>query len=286
LPTESELTMHLETRYAHHPEDVRKYGTEELRRHFLVELVFLPGELNLVYSHVDRVVFGGCMPTDRSLALEGGPQFGTPDFLDRRELGVINLGGPGRVRADGESWTLAEGDGLYLGLGRHNVAFESLDRSRPAKCYLMSCPAHAAHPAAHIPRANANPRRLGSAEACNVRTIYQYVHPAVCRSCQLVLGVTVLEPGSVWNTYPPHTHERRMEVYLYFGMAPETRVLHLHGQPAETRHLVMANEQAVISPSWSIHAGVGTGPYSFIWGMAGENQAFDDMDGLGPDDLR
>lgn len=278
--------MKLETRYSHHPEDVKRYDTEALRRHFLVEKVFVPGELKLVYSHVDRVVFGGAMPTTAPLALEGGKAFGTPNFLDRRELGVINLGGEGRVVVDGTAHALANGDGLYVGMGASTVAFESVDAAKPAKLYLMSCPAHATHPTTHITRANANPRKLGAPETCNVRTIYQYVHPAVCRSCQLVMGVTVLESGSVWNTYPPHTHERRMEVYLYFGMADDTRVFHFHGQPSETRHIVMANEQAVVSPSWSIHSGVGSGPYAFIWGMAGENQTFDDMDGLGPNDLR
>ena len=278
--------MKLETRYAHHPDDVKTYGTEALRRHFLVEQVFVPSELKLIYTHVDRVVFGGAVPTAQPLALEGGKAFGTPNFLDRRELGVINLGGPGRVLVDGKAHALANGDGLYVGMGNQMVAFESDDPAQPAKLYLMSCPAHAPHPTVHITRATANPRKLGSPESCNVRTIYQYVHPAVCKSCQLVMGVTILEPGSVWNTYPPHTHERRMEVYLYFGMAEATRVFHLHGQPAETRHIVMANEQVVISPSWSIHSGVGSGPYSFIWGMAGENQTFDDMDGLGPNDLR
>ena len=278
--------MKLETRYAHHPDDVKGYDTEALRRHFLVEQVFVSGELKLVYTHVDRVVFGGAVPTAQALALEGGKEFGTANFLDRRELGVVNLGGAGRVVVDGAKHQLANGDGLYVGMGAKAVAFASDDAAQPAKFYLMSCPAHATYPTVHISRAQANPRKLGSAESCNVRTIYQYVHPAVCKSCQLVMGVTVLEPGSVWNTYPPHTHERRMEVYLYFGMAPETRVFHLHGQPKETRHIVMANEQAVISPSWSIHSGVASGPYSFIWGMAGENQTFDDMDGLGPDDLR
>jgi 4-deoxy-L-threo-5-hexosulose-uronate ketol-isomerase len=278
--------MKLETRYSHHPEDVKRYDTETLRRHFLVERIFVSGELKLVYSHVDRVVFGGAAPTTQPLALEGGKAFGTPNFLDRRELGIINLGGEGRVLLDGETRILANGDGLYVGMGTKTVAFESKDPALPAKFYLMSCPAHATYPTAHITRATANPRKLGAAETCNVRTIYQYVHPAVCKSCQLVMGVTILESGSVWNTYPPHTHERRMEVYLYFGMAEETRVFHLLGQPTETRHIVMANEQAVISPSWSIHSGVGSGPYSFIWGMAGENQTFDDMDGLGPNDLR
>jgi len=278
--------MQMETRYAHHPEDVKGYDSAALRRHFLVERVFVTGELNLVYSHVDRVVFGGAVPTARTLELEGGKAFGTPNFLDRRELGVINLGGNGRVLVDGEAHPLAHRDGLYVGMGKRSVRLESEDPAHPAKFYLMSCPAHAAHPTVTIPRAAANPRKLGSPESCNVRTIYQYVHPAVCASCQLVMGWTVLEPGSVWNTYPPHTHERRMEVYLYFDMAEATRVFHFHGQPAETRHLVLANEQAVISPSWSIHSGVGSGPYSFIWGMAGENQTFDDMDVLGPDDLR
>jgi 4-deoxy-L-threo-5-hexosulose-uronate ketol-isomerase len=276
----------METRYAHHPEDVKHYDSADLRRHFLVEQVFVPGALRLVYSHVDRVVFGGAVPTTQGLALEGGKAFGTPNFLDRRELGVINLGGRGRVLLDGASHGLANGDGLYVGMGVKEVSFASEDPAQPAKFYLMSCPAHAAYPVAHITRADANPRKLGSAESCNVRTIYQYVHPAVCRSCQLVMGLTILEPGSIWNTYPPHTHERRMEVYLYFGMDEATRVFHFHGQPSETRHIVMANEQAVISPSWSIHSGVGSGPYSFIWGMAGENQTFDDMDVLGPDDLR
>ncbi|MEO8409276.1 MAG: 5-dehydro-4-deoxy-D-glucuronate isomerase [Propionivibrio sp.] len=278
--------MKLETRYAHHPEDVKNYDTDALRRHFLVEQVFVTGELKLTYTHVDRVVFGGAVPTTQALTLEGGKEFGTPNFLDRRELGVVNIGGSGRVTLDGSTHALGNGDGLYVGMGTQAVAFESDDAAKPAKFYLVSSPAHATYPTVRITRADANPKKLGAAETCNVRTIYQYVHPAVCKSCQLVMGVTVLEPGSVWNTYPPHTHERRMEVYLYFGMDAATRIFHLHGQPAETRHIVMANEQAVISPSWSLHAGVGSGAYSFIWAMAGENQTFDDMDGLGPNDLK
>ena len=278
--------MKLETRYAHHPEDVKGYDTEALRRHFLVEQVFAIGEINLVYSHVDRVVFGGAMPTVEALELKGGKAFGGDVFLARRELGVVNVGPAGRVTVDGETFPLASGDGLYVGMGARSVRFESDEASRPARFYLMSSPAHASYPTVRITRAQANPRRLGAPETCNVRTIYQYVHPAVCQSCQLVMGVTELEPGSVWNTYPPHTHERRMEVYFYFNMAPATSVFHLHGQPSETRHIVVGNEQAVISPSWSIHSGVGSGAYAFIWGMAGENQTFDDMDTLGPNDLR
>ena len=277
--------MKLDMRYGHHPEDVKNYDTGTLRRHFLVEKVFVIGELSLVYSHDDRVVFGGAVPTTQALSIEGGKEFGTANFLDRRELGVVNLGGLGRVILDGKVHSLANGDGLYVGMGTASVCFESDDAAKPAKFYLVSCPAHAAYPTTLITRSNANPRKLGDQLNCNVRTIYQYVHPAVCRSCQLVMGITVLEPGSVWNTYPPHTHERRMEVYLYFNMDATTRVFHMHGQPMETRHIVMANEQAIISPSWSIHSGVGSGSYSFVWGMAGENQTFDDMDTLGPDDL-
>lgn len=278
--------MKLDIRYAHHPEDVKRYDTTALRRHFLVEQVFVTGELRLTYTHVDRVVFGGAVPTSEALALQGGKTFGTPNFLDRRELGIVNLGERGRVNVDGQVQSLENGEGMYVGMGTASVAFESENPAQPAKFYLVSCPAHTTYPTVHITRQMANPRKLGSPESCNVRTINQYVHPAVCKSCQLALGVTVLEPGSVWNTFPPHTHERRMEVYLYFGMASETRVFHLHGQPQETRHLVVANEQAVISPSWSIHSGVGTGPYAFVWAMAGENQTFDDMDGLAPSDLR
>jgi 4-deoxy-L-threo-5-hexosulose-uronate ketol-isomerase len=276
--------MKLDMRYGHHPEDVKHYDTETLRRHFLVEKVFVAGELRLVYSHDDRVVFGGAAPTTQALVLEGGKEFGTPNFLDRRELGVVNLGEPGRVILDGKVHVLANGDGLYVGRGAAAVSFESQNAARPARFYLVSSPAHRAYPATRITRANA--RKLGDPLHCNVYTVYQYVHPAVCQSCQLVMGTIVLEPGSVWNTYPPHTHERRMEVYFYFGMDADTRVFHMHGQPSETRHLVVANEQAVISPSWSIHSGVGSGPYSLVWGMAGENQTSEDKIMLGADHLK
>ncbi len=279
-------TMKLDIRYSHHPRDVKGYDTETLRGQFLVPEVFRPGELRLTYSHVDRVIFGGAMPGGERLELTGGKELGTEGFLDRRELGLINIGGPGRVTLDGAPQSLAKGDGMYVGMGAGVVGLESVDPSTPAKFYLMSCPAHHAHPVAKIEFTRANPRTLGAPETSNARTIYQYVHPAVCRSCQLVMGMTVLAPGSVWNTFPPHTHERRMEVYLYFGMDEQTRVFHFHGRPDETRHLVVANEQAVISPSWSIHAGVGTGAYTFIWGMAGENQTFDDMDAVVPAALR
>jgi 4-deoxy-L-threo-5-hexosulose-uronate ketol-isomerase len=278
--------MTLDTRYSCHPDDAALYDGAALRRRFLVERIFAPGELLLAYSHADRVVFGGAMPLAAGLALEGGKEFGGPRFLARRELGTINVGGPGRAIVDGARHEMARGDGLYVGMGAASVTFESLDPADPAKFYLMSAPAHRACPTVRIAASASNPRKLGSAATSNARTIYQYVHPAVCESCQLVMGMTVLETGSVWNTWPPHTHERRMEVYFYFGMDEATRVFHIHGRPDDTRHIVVANEQAVISPSWSLHAGVGTGAYTFIWGMAGENQDFDDMDGLKPAAIR
>jgi len=278
--------LKLETRYSVHPEHASGMATDELRRHFLIETVFLPDEVNLVYSHIDRVIAGGAMPVERSLTLSGTRELGSEYFLERRELGVINVGGPGAVLLDGVRHELAPRDGLYAGMEIREVIFKSLDREHPAKFYLNSAPAHMAYPAVHIGIARANPVHTGSPEQLNLRTIYQFIHPAVCKSCQLVMGMTVLEPGSVWNTMPCHTHDRRMEVYFYFNMKPDTRVFHLMGEPNETRHMVMANEQAVLSPSWSIHAGVATADYTFIWGMCGENQTFTDMDNVPMDTLR
>ncbi len=278
--------MKLDIRYSNHPADAKKYDTAEQRKHFLVESVFSKDEIMLTYSHQDRVVFGGAMPVAKKLSLEAGKDFGTTYFLERRELGIINIGGPGSLILDGNKHDLGKGDGAYVGMGTKEVSFASASGSDPAKFYLVSSPAHQSYPTVMIALKNANPKKLGAAETSNARTIYQYVHPAVCKSCQLVMGMTILEKGSVWNTMPCHTHERRMEVYLYFDMASEARVFHFHGAPSETRHLVVANEQAVISPSWSIHSGVGTGSYTFIWGMAGENQTFDDMDAVAPVDLK
>ena len=278
--------MKLDVRYANHPEDAKGYTTEDQRKHFLVERIFSSDEILMTYSHQDRMVFGGAMLVSKTVGLEAGKEFGTAFFLERRELGLINIGGPGRVTVDGEPFDLVKGDGMYIGMGKREVSFASASVSNAAKFYLVSAPAHTTYPTVKIELAKANPRKLGSLESSNERTIYQYVHPAVCRSCQLVMGMTILEKGSVWNTMPCHTHERRMEVYLYFDMAGDARVFHFHGQPSETRHLVVANEQAVISPSWSIHSGVGTGSYTFIWGMAGENQTFDDMDTVSPENLK
>lgn len=270
--------MQLEIRYAEHPDDMKRYDTKEMREHFHFAPVFARDEISLCYTHSDRVVFGGAYPVDKALRLEGGRDFGTEVFLERRELGIICIAGTGTVSADGAEYAMKKGDGLYIGKGVRDVLFSAGDKANPPKFYMASTPAHTAYPVAFIPIEKANPRKLGEAAAVNVRTIYQYVHPAVCKSCQLVMGMTVLEEGSVWNTMPCHTHERRMEVYFYFDMKSGGVVFHLHGRPAETRHIVMRNEEAVISPSWSIHAGAGTAAYTFIWAMAGENQTFDDMD--------
>jgi 4-deoxy-L-threo-5-hexosulose-uronate ketol-isomerase len=278
--------MKLDIRYSNHPADAKKYDTAEQREHFLVESVFAADSIQLTYSHQDRVVFGGAMPVKGKLTLEAGKEFGTTFFLERRELGVMNIGGAGTMTLDGKASAMGKGDGAYVGMGTKDVSFESASAADPAKFYLVSSPAHQAYPCKMIALKDANPKKLGAAETSNARTIYQYVHPAVCKSCQLVMGMTILEKGSVWNTMPCHTHERRMEVYLYFDMASDARVFHFHGAPTETRHLVVANEQAVVSPSWSIHSGVGTGSYTFIWGMAGENQTFDDMDFVAPTDLK
>ena len=278
--------MKLDIRYSNHPDDAQRYNTAEQRKNFLVENVFAPGEILLTYSHQDRLVFGGAMPTSNRLSLEAGKEFGTGFFLERRELGVICIAGKGRLILDGTEYEMGKGDGAYVGMGTKDVSFESASAADPAKFYLASSPAHATYPTVKIEFAKANPNKLGSADTSNARTIYQYVHPAVCKSCQLVMGLTILEKGSVWNTMPCHTHERRMEAYLYFDMAADARVFHLFGRPDETRHLVVANEQAVISPSWSIHSGVGTGSYTFIWAMAGENQTFNDMDAVSPETLK
>ncbi|MBN2656823.1 MAG: 5-dehydro-4-deoxy-D-glucuronate isomerase [Spirochaetales bacterium] len=276
----------MDVRYANHPEDARKYTTEDIRRHFLIEKLFEDDQINLTYSHVDRIIAGGIKPVKGGLKLEAGKEMGVDFFMERREVGVINIGGDGVVVLDGKEYEIKSREGAYIGMGVKEVIFKSSSASDPAKFYLNSAPAHKAYPTTIINLEKAGKVKLGDPANLNVRTIYQFVHPAVCESCQLVMGMTILEPGSVWNTMPCHTHERRMEVYMYFDMAEETRVFHYMGQPDETRHVVMANEQAVISPSWSIHSGVGTSNYTFIWGMCGENKTFDDMDFVDMKDLK
>ena len=278
--------MKLDVRYANHPEDSKHYTTEELRKHYFIETIFEADEAALTYSHVDRIIAGGIMPVTKEVRLEGSKELGSEFFLERRELGVINIGGAGKIVVDGVEYKMNPKDGLYVGMGSKELVFTSEDSANPAKFYVNSAPAHKTYPIFKIDIEKANPVKLGSLANSNERTIFQYVHPAVCKSCQLLMGMTVLEPNNMWNTMPCHTHERRMEVYFYFNMQPETRVFHLMGEPTETRHIIMANEQGVISPSWSIHSGVGTSNYTFIWGMVGENQTFTDMDHVAMEDLR
>jgi 4-deoxy-L-threo-5-hexosulose-uronate ketol-isomerase len=278
--------MKLSVRNPSHPLDAKGYDTQRLRGEFVVEELFVPDEAILVYSHFDRIIAGGILPVRGAVALTGAKELAAKTFLERRELGVINVGGPGRIVVDGAGYDMAARDGLYVGMGAQTLSFESVDGANPAKFYLNSCPAHKTYPTVKIDIAKANARPLGSAQSCNKRTIYQYIHPAVLQTCQLCMGLTALEPGSNWNSMPCHTHERRMEVYFYFDLPEGSVVFHMMGEPKETRHVILHNEQAVISPSWSIHTGVGTGSYTFIWGMCGENQDFDDMDGIAPETLR
>ncbi|MBI6021534.1 5-dehydro-4-deoxy-D-glucuronate isomerase [Clostridium perfringens] len=276
----------MRTRYANNPRDSKRYDTEELRENYLVEDIFKDDQIELVYSHVDRIIFGGIKPVYKELKLEAGKEMGVDYFLERRELGIINIGGKAIVTIDGTEYELKEKDGLYVGKGNKEVSFKSINPEEPAKLYINSVPAHKEYETVKIDIEKANPVRLGDNKTLNKRTIYQYVHPNVCESCQLLMGLTMLEPGNAWNTMPCHTHERRMEVYFYFDMDEDTRVFHLMGEPTETRHLVVKNEECVISPSWSIHSGVGTSNYTFIWGMCGENKTFDDMDNIPMDVLR
>ncbi|WP_283703940.1 5-dehydro-4-deoxy-D-glucuronate isomerase [Clostridium perfringens] len=276
----------MRNRYANNPKDSKRYDTEELRENYLVEDIFKDDQIELVYSHVDRIIFGGIKPVYKELKLEAGKEMGVDYFLERRELGIINIGGKAVVTIDGTEYELKEKDGLYVGKGNKEVSFKSVNPEEPAKLYVNSVPAHKEYETVKIDIEKANPVRLGDNKTLNKRTIYQYVHPNVCESCQLLMGLTMLEPGNAWNTMPCHTHERRMEVYFYFDMDEDTRVFHLMGEPTETRHLVVKNEECVISPSWSIHSGVGTSNYTFIWGMCGENKTFDDMDNIPMDVLR
>ncbi|MGA8110315.1 MAG: 5-dehydro-4-deoxy-D-glucuronate isomerase [Acidobacteriaceae bacterium] len=260
--------------------------TEELRATFLLEGGAAPGQIQLTYVDLDRAVVGMAAPTDKPLALPTHPELRAPSFLERRELGVLNIGGPGAVLVGEETYPLANLDVLYIGRGNPEVSFASADPSKPAVFYLLSYPAHAPYPTTLVKKENANPTTIGAQETCNLRTICKYIHLEGARSCQLVMGVTHLHAGSAWNTMPPHTHMRRSEIYMYFNLAANARVFHLMGPPAETRHLVLADRDIVISPGWSIHAGMGTQSYSFCWGMGGENQDYADMDPAPVETLR
>ena len=256
----------------------KQMSTEELRASFLLEDLFAPGTIQLVYVDLDRTVIGSAVPTTAPLTLPCPDELRATSFLERRELGVLNIGGEGRVDVDGQQYSLAKLDALYIGRGVSSVIFSSTDPTAPANFYLLSYPAHAVYPTALIQTSTQQPVSIGAAETANSRHIYKLIHLEGARSCQLVMGLTQLDPGSIWNTMPPHTHMRRSEVYLYFDVPASDRVIHLMGPPQETRHLVVADKQVVVSPGWSIHAGVGTRNYKFCWGMGGENQVYTDMD--------
>ena len=276
----------MEQRYHNSAKEVSTMTTAETRANFLVDGLMQPNELKFVYSHYDRVIVGSAVPVNEAIFLGNYPNLRADYFLERRELGIINIGGPGEVTVDGVNYEVNKLDCLYAGKGSEQVIFKSLDKANPAKYYLLSSPAHQVYPTRLLKKEEATPVSIGSAETSNARTIYKYIHLEGIRSCQLVMGLTVLSTGSVWNTMPSHTHDRRMEMYFYFDVQPGQVVLHLMGQPQETRHLVMQNEEAVISPPWSIHSGCGTANYSFIWGMAGENQVYTDMDPVAINELR
>ena len=280
----------MDIRYSANQRDFKRYTTEEIRGEFLIENLYKKDEVVAVYSHVDRMVTLGCMPVNETVSISKGidvwANFGTDYFLERREIGIFNIGGAGKIKTAGEVFEMGYKDCLYITKGTKEVTFESNSPDAPAKFYMVSAPAHTSYQTTFIPIEKAAKKPLGSMETSNKRVINQFIHPDVLKTCQLSMGMTVLEPGSVWNTMPAHTHERRMEVYMYFEVPENQVVFHMMGEGTETRHIVMQNEQAVISPSWSIHSGAGTSNYTFIWAMGGENQAFDDMDNIATTDLR
>jgi 4-deoxy-L-threo-5-hexosulose-uronate ketol-isomerase len=271
----------VETRPAIDPAAARGLDTDALRAHFQVAGIFREGEIRLIYTHYDRMVVGGAVPSGAPLTLDRVAEAGTPSVLDRREMVVVNIGGDGAVSAAGQDHPMVKGDMLYLGMGSGPVTFAG-----DGRFYILSAPAHATYPSRLIRIADAASNRVGSPETCNDRTIFQFVHPDVMQSCQLVVGLTRLEPGSVWNTMPAHVHDRRMEAYLYIDLPQTARAIHLMGEPTETRHLVLANEEGAISPPWSIHAGAGTSAYTFIWAMAGDNVDYKDVEMVAMGDLR
>jgi 4-deoxy-L-threo-5-hexosulose-uronate ketol-isomerase len=276
----------MEVRDAANAKDVKFYTTDRLREEFHISGLFTPDNVKMVYSHIDRIIVIGMMPVNKALTLEAGKELAASYFLERRELGCINIGGKGRITVDGTVYEMNARDGIYVGRGKRDLCFESLDPKNPAKFYVTSCPAHTEYPTVKIDITKARKVPCGSVEDCNKRVINQYIHPEVMKSCQLAMGLTELSVGSNWNTMPCHTHDRRMEVYLYLDMSENDAVFHMMGEANETRHIIMHNEEAVISPSWSIHSGVGTKNYSFIWAMCGENQEFTDMDHIETKNLR
>jgi 4-deoxy-L-threo-5-hexosulose-uronate ketol-isomerase len=272
--------------YAVHPDDYVSYNTKAIRKKFLLESLFEAGKINFVYTHYDRMIVGGAIPTDKEIELPNFPILKADYFLERREMGIINVGGNAVITVDGEKFTLSKLDCLYVGKGMQKINFSSANAGQPAVLYILSAPAHTNYPTRLLQKKDAESNSLGLLETSNQRTIYRYIHKNGIQSCQLVMGLTILEKGSVWNTIPPHTHDRRMEAYFYFDVPESQVVFHYMGLPNETRHIVMKNYQAVVSPPWSIHAGGGTSNYGFIWGMAGENLEYSDMDALQLNDLK
>ncbi|WP_419801704.1 5-dehydro-4-deoxy-D-glucuronate isomerase [Mucilaginibacter sp.] len=276
----------MEIRFQNSPKETSEMDTEELRSNFLAQNLMVDDEVKLVYSHYDRMIIGGAKPVTKTIKLENHPELRAEYFLERREIGIINVGGAGQVEADGVTFDLEKLTCVYLGKGTKNVVFKSNDPADPALFYLLSASVHQTYPSKKMTKDEASPGTMGAQETANHRTIYRYIHLDGLKSCQLVMGLTILSPGSVWNTMPAHTHTRRTEAYFYFDMPEEHRVIHFMGEPQETRHLVVANNQAIISPPWSIHSGCGTACYGFIWGMAGENLVYSDMDPVAIGDLR
>jgi 4-deoxy-L-threo-5-hexosulose-uronate ketol-isomerase len=276
----------MQIRYSPGPVEYPRLTTSELREAFLVETLFAPGKLALTYSDADRAIAGSAVPTTSPIKLSADAELRAAYFCERRELGVLNVGGEGTIEVDGKAFSLGKLDCLYVGRDSQNVSFASHKASDPAAFYLMSYPAHAAYPTTQAQVKDATPVELGTVADANRRTIYKYIHPGGIESCQLVMGFTRLAEGAVWNTMPPHTHARRSEIYLYFDLDSKRRVMHFMGTPQETRHLIVSDRQAIISPSWSLHCACGTGAYTFCWAMGGENQAFDDMDAAPVEQLR
>jgi 4-deoxy-L-threo-5-hexosulose-uronate ketol-isomerase len=277
----------MDVRFSPNPTTTNTLITEQLRKEFMIEQVFIPGKVTMVYSDLDRAIIGGAMPVKSAVELLASKkEMSAEYFCERREVGVINIGGDGMIIVDAKEFPMTIKDVLYIGRGTKTIKFMSTNKSNPALFYFISYPAHTEYPTTHKKFVDAEPAKLGSEKDANKRTIYKYIHPNGIKSCQLVMGMTELEEGSVWNTMPSHTHLRRSEVYMYFNLKPESIVFHMMGEPNETRHVVIRNQQAVISPSWSIHSGVGTSNYSFIWAMGGENQEFGDMDVISMTDLK
>jgi len=278
--------MKFETRHASHPSVIPTLSSAKMREFYHLSGIFIPDDVSLTFSHIERMINGGVMPVNKAIELSEVPALSKGPFLARRELGVINVGGNGKISVDGKEWALAAREGLYIPQGTEKLVFTSDSKDAPAKFYLASTPAHARYETVKIDIKKANPMPVGSPATANARTIYQYINPDICKSAQLLMGLTSLQEGSVWNTMPCHLHDRRAETYFYFDLKPDARVVHIMGEPHETRHIFVANEEAVISPPWGIHTGCGTSSYSFIWAMGGENQEYKDVAWVPMDALR